>query len=86
MSIGKDEILNRWGYHPSTEVTIDKHESVRRCYITFAEYLDEILPDGDAKDEAFKILQQSSMWSNFAIAETAPVVAPPELSGQPPLF
>lgn len=74
MPVGKDDIRNRFGYHAGTSRTAPKHEVIREAYIAFAEFLDDQLPDGRAKSTAFTNLQQSSMWSNFAIAETAPVV------------
>lgn len=77
MSLGKDEINHRFGYHPGTSVTIPKHAQVREAYKAFAEFLDLILPDGRAKSTAFTNLQQSSMWANFGVAELAPVENPP---------
>lgn len=76
MPIGPDDIRNRFGYHAGTTVTIPKHEQVREMYIAFADFLDKVLPDGRAKSTAFTNLQQSSMWANFAVAETAPLVVP----------
>ena len=73
MAIGKEEIRNRWGYHPATPETAGQHEAVREAYIALAEYLDQILPDGRAKSTAFTKLQESSMWANFGVAEQAPV-------------
>lgn len=76
MSVGPKEILNRFGYHAGDNVTSHRHEQVRKAFIEFAKILDEIVPDGSAKDTAFDKLQESSMWSNFGIAELAPVVSP----------
>jgi hypothetical protein len=76
MPIGPDEIRNRLGFHPGTAVTIPKHEQVREAYIAFADFLDLVLPDGRDKSLWFTNLQQSSMWANFAIAQTAPLVLP----------
>lgn len=76
MVMGRDEIENRFGSHPPTSVTAHKHETVKKGFISFAEFLDDILPDGRAKSTAFTQLQQASMWSNFAVAEMAPVAKP----------
>lgn len=76
MPVGKEDILNRFGYHPGTGVTIPRHERVREAYIAFAEFLDDVLPDGRAKSTSFTNLQQSSMWANFAVAELAPLELP----------
>jgi hypothetical protein len=74
MPLGRDEIRHRWGYHPGTGVTGIMHDRVRTGYIALADFLDDLLPDGDAKDQALKKLQEASMWSNFAVAELSPLV------------
>ncbi len=78
MSVGNEEILNRWGFHKGNEVTIPQHKKLREGYIAFAKFLDVMLPDGHAKSTAFTKLQESSMWANFGIAELAPAVLSPE--------
>lgn len=74
MSLGRDEINHRFGFHAGTSVTIPKYEVVRAGFKDFAEFLDRVLPDGRAKSTAMTKLQESSMWSNFGIAELAPLV------------
>lgn len=69
-----DEIQNIFGYHAGTEDTIPKHETTRQLFLEFADRLNAILPEGRAKALAFTNLQQASMWSNYSIAETAPVL------------
>ena len=76
MSLGREAIEHRFGFHPGTGVTIPKHEKVRAGFMDFAEFLDLVLPDGEAKDMVIVKLQEASMWSNFAVAEMAPVVKP----------
>lgn len=76
MPIGREAILDRFGYHPATGLTAKQHEQVREAYIVFAEFLDDLLPDGRAKSTCFTNLQQSGMWANFAVAQQAPVVLP----------
>jgi hypothetical protein len=76
MPVGTDEIRNRFGYHPGTELTIKQHEQVREAFIAFADFLDRTLPDGRAKSTSFTHLQQASMWANFGVAEQAPIVFP----------
>lgn len=73
MSIGREEIRHRFGYHPGTSVTIPQHERVREAYASFAEFLDKVLPDSEAKLNAITKLQEAAMWSNFSIAEQAPI-------------
>lgn len=76
MPIGRDEILHRFGSHPPNVVTSQKHDKVREGYISFAEFLDMVLPDGRTKTLVFDRLQETAMWSNFAIAETIPAADP----------
>lgn len=77
-SIGPEEIEHRFGFHKATiegtEATLPKHRDMRLLYREFAEKLDEILPPGRAKSVAFTNLEDASMWSHKAVAETAPVV------------
>ena len=54
--------------------TLPKHRDTRLKFRRFAEYLDEVLPEGRAKSVAFTELENASMWAHKAIAETAPVV------------
>lgn len=76
--LGKDEIENRFGFHKATiegdNATLPKHRDIRLRFREFAEFLDEILPDGRAKTIMEKHLEDASMWSHKAVAQTAPVV------------
>lgn len=78
VSIGAEEIENRFGFHKATiegdNATLPQHREVRLVFREFAARLDEILVPGRAKNVAFTQLQDASMWCHLAIAETAPVV------------
>lgn len=80
--IGKDEIEHRFGFHKATiegeNATLPKHRDTRMMFREFAEFLDEVLPDGRAKAVAFTELENASMWSHKAIAETAPLIGEPQ--------
>lgn len=77
MALGQDEIGKRFGSHKGTvdcpNSTSPKHHDLRLSFIGFAKLLDDLLPDGRAKSIAFKELEDSSMWANKAIAESAPL-------------
>lgn len=75
------ELENIFGYHPGTDVTIPKHEEVRMAFLAFAKLLLPTLPEGRAKEIVKTKLQEASMFSNFAIAELAPVVPPAPSAG-----
>lgn len=76
-SIGAAEIENRFGFHKGTiegpNASAPRHRDLRLEFRKFAEMLDEVLPDGRAKSVAFTELENASMWSHKAIAETAPL-------------
>lgn len=78
MALGKDEIEHRFGFHKATiegvNATLPKHRDARLKFREFAEFLDELLPDGEAKKVAFIELQTVSMWCHKSIAELAPAL------------
>lgn len=77
-SLGAEEIEHRFGFHKATiegdNATLPVHRDVRLLFREFAERLDALLVPGRAKSVAFTHLEDASMWSHKAIAETAPVV------------
>jgi len=76
-SVGPEEIESRFGFHKATiegeNATKPVHEELRSAYKEFAEYLDMNLPSGRYKSLVFTALEETSMWSHKAIAETAPL-------------
>ena len=78
MALGKAEIEHRFGFHKATvegeNATLPKHRDTRLKFREFAEWLDEVLPEGRAKSVAFTELENASMWSHKAIAELAPAI------------
>lgn len=79
MALGADEIEHRFGFHKATIegsiATLPKHRDVRLKFREFAEFLDEVAPDGRAKSVMFTELENASMWAHKAIAETAPLIS-----------
>lgn len=76
-SWGAAEIENVFGFHAATlegpNATAPKHMEVRVNFREFMEYLDRTLVPGRAKSLVFTEMQKASMFSHFAIAETAPI-------------
>ena len=76
--LGADEIEHRFGFHKATvegeNATLPKHRDTRLKFREFAEWLNEVLPEGRSKSVMFTELETASMWAHKAIAETAPVV------------
>lgn len=66
--VGQSEIANRFGFHPTTDETREKHQRVREAFIDLACELDEMLPAGRESALVLTHLQQASMWANAAIA------------------
>lgn len=67
--IPSEDLDRRFAYHqPNTNVTVEKHETVRNTCREFAEYLNSILPDGREKSLAVTSLEEVMFWSNAAIA------------------
>lgn len=83
MPVGAKLIRNRFGYHPGTPETIPQHEKAREAFDMFANFLDQLVPDGRAKSTAMTKLQECSMWTNFGIAEQSPVENPIEDATDP---
>ena len=79
MPIGQNDIEHRFGFHKATiegaNATLPSHREIRLKFREFAEFLDDVLPDGRAKSVAFTELENASMWSHKAVAELAPLVA-----------
>lgn len=73
MSIGPDEITRRFGYHPATPVTRDKHMALRMTTARVAGDFDAWLPDSREKSLALTALQEALMWANAAVACEAPL-------------
>ena len=71
------ELEEKFGFHKQTELSTRQHHAVRAAYLTFAQTLDRILPDGEEKMIAFVDLESSAMWCHKAIAKTAPLAALP---------
>lgn len=71
--LGKEEMEQRFGFHPGTDQTIPVHEKVREASRRIATFFDETLPDGREKNLALTKLQEASMWANAAIAMEAPL-------------
>lgn len=73
MTLGSDEIEDRFGYHRATTDTAQTHAQVRIGFQSHAIALDELLPDGREKALAMTALQEAMMWANAAIARQDPV-------------
>lgn len=78
ISLGPEEIESRFGFHKATiegsEATVPKHANLRIKFREFANFLDEVLPNGRYKKLMEAALEMASMWAHKAIAQTAPIL------------
>lgn len=78
MALGSEKIENRFGFHKATiegdGATKPKHADIRAAFKDFAEYLDDVLPDGRYKTLMEDDLERASMWSHKSVAESAPLI------------
>lgn len=76
--IGKEEIEKRFGFHKASiegkEATLPRHSSLRILFKSVANELDKLLPESREKSLAFTALEEASMWSHKAIAQSAPLL------------
>lgn len=62
------DVLDRFAFHPGTEVTIPLHEEVRRAAHYFALAIQENVPEGRHQALALTAAQEAMMWANAGIA------------------
>lgn len=78
VSIGAEEIEHRFGFHKATiggdNATAPKHQALRATFKDLAQYLDEELVPGRAKNVAFTHLEDVAHWAHKAVAEQAPTI------------
>lgn len=77
-SVGREEILHRFGFHAATiegpNATAPIHTEMRALFVELGLELDRLVPPGRTKNAAFTKLQDASMWFHWATAETAPLL------------
>ena len=64
----KDDILNRFKFHPATEVTGPLHDKIRLDAQYMAEQILTLVPPGRHQACALTALQEMMMWCNAGIA------------------
>lgn len=66
------DVRQRFEYHPATEVTGPKHDSIRNAFVGLAVIVAELVPAGRHQSLAYTALQESLMWANAGIAVDTP--------------
>lgn len=74
MTIDASELSHRFGFHKATEHTAPIHKEVRALFVGTANEILEVTKPGREQSLALTALQEAAMWTNAAIAMTAPLV------------
>jgi len=64
----KEDIENRFTYHPPKEGQADVYVHIREMAKTFAYELNELCPEGREKSLAITHLEEVVFWANASIA------------------
>jgi hypothetical protein len=63
-----EEIRDRFTYHPLSDVGKAAEEGLSECFITLAEFVDQVVSDGREKALAFTALEKAKMWASTGVA------------------
>jgi hypothetical protein len=75
--LARDEVIDRFRYHPATATTGPLHGEARQAFIDLVEWILSDVPAGRHRSLALTALQDACMWTNAAIAiDTAEVPTP----------
>lgn len=66
------EVLDRFTFHPATESTGPRHDTVRDTHRNVAQFILDMVPAGRHQACALTALQESMMWCNAAVACDSP--------------
>ena len=61
-------VLDRFAFHPATENTGPRHDTIRELHGNLAQIILDNVPAGRHQSLALTALQESMMWCNAAIA------------------
>jgi hypothetical protein len=64
------DLENRFTYHPPQPDQVAKYTNIRKTAYTFANLLNELVPDSREKSLAITHLEETVMWANAAIARS----------------
>jgi hypothetical protein len=70
----RSEIIQRFGFHKGTPETIPLHADTRAGFIQLATFITLATAPSREQSLALTALQEAAMWTNCAIAMTAPLV------------
>jgi len=68
MTTDRNEVINRFEFHPATGDKGAAHDHVRAAHIELALRMCDMLPESREKSLCLTALQESMMWANAAVA------------------
>lgn len=79
--ISREELIDRFGYHPANSTSAPLHSHCRDKVIALAADLVDLVPAGREASLMVTHLEEALMWANKAIARLSPVdVDSPEVA------
>ena len=66
----RQELENRFTYHPPNESKVELYEALRQDGHEFAKLVDQFVPDGREKALALTKIEEAVMWANAGIARS----------------
>ena len=70
MTISADDLETRFTYHPPSEAKVITHMMIRKHGQSFAEFINEEVPDSREKSLAITKIEEAVMWANAALARS----------------
>jgi hypothetical protein len=68
MATDRNEVANRFTFHPATGDKGAAHDHVRQAHLEIALRMTDMLPESREKSLCLTALQESMHWANAAIA------------------
>ena len=64
----KEELANRFTYHPPTGTQTERYEAIRSRAHEFADFIERTTPESREQSLAMTALEEAVFWANAAIA------------------
>lgn len=62
------EIEDRFTYHPPTEEGKERHHVLSQCFVSLAELVESVCPEGREKSLALTKLEEAKFWASASVA------------------
>ena len=68
MALSKEDIRNRFTYHPPSPAGVTRHGALTAAFVEIGLLIESTCPDGREKSLAFTKLEEAKMWASAAVA------------------